>query len=114
MRKSITAAHKAYDGHVKALEGVAGKLEELADSGEGKEADHGSMSVGCKEAFAKAVESHGNLGEAIKSMHKAITNEDDDEGKPADENGDGSAPLPEDDDSQKSLIEGFTKALEAA
>ncbi len=106
MRKAIATAHKAYDGHVKALDGLAGHLEELSDSGEGKEADHDSMSTACKESFAKAVETHGKLGEAIKGMHKAITDEDDEA-----EGGDGD--MPEDDETKKSILEGFTKALEA-
>lgn len=114
MRKSIGAAHKAYDAHVKSMEAVAGHLEELAESKEGAEADHGAMSSKCKEAFAKAEESHKALGESVKAMHTAITNEKDEaaegDDEPAEPADDGSAPLPTDPE-EKALVLAFQKAL---
>jgi hypothetical protein len=124
-RKAIDGARSAYEEHVKALGGIATHLEELAASGEGEEADHGAMCTKCHAAFTKAMESHEKLGESIKSMHKAVTNQDlEDETEPAtdgtdpkkdegaaggadgdaDDGGDGSAPLPTDPEAKAFVL----------
>lgn len=118
-RKAIDGARSAYEAHVKALTGVAGHLEELAESPEGGEADHGSMCAKCHAAFTGAADSHAKLGDAIKAMHVAITNhepegaEGDGEGDagadPADGD-DGSAPVQTDPEA-KALVAAFEKSF---
>ena len=88
MRKAIDGAKSAHEAHVKALDAVATHLEELSVSKEGAEADHATMCGKCFAAFKKSADAHAALGEAVKGMHKAITNADVEE----DREGEGNEP----------------------
>ena len=108
-KKAITRAGKAYEAHAKKLEAVAGHLDELAEVGDGVEGDHGAVSAKCMKAMEAATESHKALQDAVKAMHKSVTNddsEDDEEDGAQPGTGttqDGGTPAVNDTDAEKAL-----------